>query len=163
MPLVNQLLHCKNATKMQCDATIVEFDPKSSTDAELISKLQLENPNSYGWLCAAAKSGSRIQRHHSDGTLRLLQEIEDLKPGTSPYFAGARPNERIYKIDVAGETYEILERNLKRYAQAIDVSRYFLYRFSDDCDKIEFYAEKKELTPKRKLNVVGVVIVIIAE
>lgn len=149
MELVNQLIKCENATKMQCKATIVEFDPNNRNDAELIAKLQLENPNSYGWLC-----GSRIERHHNDATLRLLQEIEELKPGVSPYFAANRPNQRIYKIDVAGQTYEVLGTTLRWYAQAIDLSRYFLYRCSQNGEEIEFYAEKKELTPKRKLNVV---------
>lgn len=159
MALINQVLNCENAQKMRCKATIVEFDPKN--DAELITKLQLENPDSYGWLCAAAKFGSRILRHHSDTTLSMLQEIGEFKPDASPYFVGARPNQRINKIDVAGQTYEILGRNLKWYAQAIDMSRYFLYRCSNDADKVEFYAEQKELTPKRKLNVVAIAIIIL--
>lgn len=130
---------------MQCDAIIVEL--------WLIQKLELKNLESYGWHCAAAKSGSRILRHHNNDTLRTLQEIEELKPGISPYYRAKLADERIFKIDVAGETYEIFTHKLKLYAQAIDLSRYFLYRCSKNGDKVEFYAEQKALTPKRKSNV----------
>lgn len=88
----------QKCSEMLYKATIVEFDTK---DEELIKKLQLENLESYRWHSACAMSGLRVVRHHSDDTLRILQEIEDfLKPGVSPYVRANRPNQRIYKSDV---------------------------------------------------------------
>lgn len=62
---------------------------------------------------------------------------------------GAHPNQRIYKIDVAGETFGILGQTLEWYAEAIDMSRYCVYRCNENGDEIDFYAERKELTTQK--------------
>lgn len=134
---------------MQCKATITEFDVNDPNDQELIEKLQLRNLEAYGWHQAFSTPGSRIDRYDSANTLRVLQEIEDVKPGVSGYASAKRPDSRVFKVDVAGETYVVGEKFMKLYAQAIDVSRWFLYRCSENGDEVESFAEKKTLTPKR--------------
>lgn len=150
MALINQLFHCPNAEKMQCKATIVEFDPNDWMDRELIEKLELKNDNAYGWYGSLhGFSRTRAELHDDNEMQKILEELENLSPNYKAQTVVGE-NVRIFKVVVGDDTYEITSKKMKRIVRAIDLSRWFLYRCDERSKEVEFYAEKKILTPKRK-------------